>query len=570
MLSVIRFPFRFLRSRRARWVVAVVIGIGALGGLANTAIVSVINQMLAQTDAPSSRSIGLFLGLCLFVPVSRYLSTMLLVRLTENAVYEARKAMAREILAAPLRQLESLGSHRLLATVTEDVRAISESLAVFPTLCLNLAILAGAILYLGWLSGSALIVFLLFLVFGIITYQIPLQRALHHLRISRAAWDGLVQKVQGLTFGIKELKLSRRRREDFLQQGLEKVAGEFRTANLSGQKIATMAHSWGQILFFLAIGVLVIVVPRFREIPPQALVGYTLTILYLAAPLETILGLMPMFARATAAVDSVQSLGLELDPSAGSTEASADDSRATWRELRLTEVTHAYNHGRKDPGDDFSVGPISLTFRPGEIVFLVGGNGSGKTTLAKLLLGLYEPTSGEICLDGRTVSAETREAYRQSFSAVFSDFFLFAELYGIEAEQLDERALEYLRRLQLDHKVEVRNGALSTIELSQGQRKRLALLSAYLEDRPILVFDEWAADQDPYFKQVFYTHLLPELRRRNKGVIAITHDDHYYRVADRIVKLDGGRVEFDGSVEEYLARPPAWPERELQNLAVQV
>ena len=565
MLNIVQFPLRFIHDSRARWIVTGVVVIGILGGLANTAIVGVINQMLARKDALSPHSISLFLGLCVLVPVSRYVSTMLLVRLTEDAVFEARRTMAREILAAPLRQLESLGSHRLLATVTEDVRAISESLAVFPTLCLNLAILASAIVYLGWLSGSALIVFLVFLVFGVITYQLPLQRAVRHLRISRAAWDGLVQKVQGLTFGIKELKLSRRRREDFLQRGLESVAGEFRAANMRGHTVATVAHSWGQILFFLAIGVLVIVVPRFQEVQPAALIGYTLTILYLAAPLETILGLMPMFGRAAAAVDAVQSLGLSLDPSVPSGETAVAENRATWRELRLHEIIHAYDSAQ---GESFSVGPISLTFRPGEIVFLVGGNGSGKTTLAKLLLGLYEPTSGEIRLDGRTVSEENREAYRQSFSAVFSDFFLFEELYGLDAQRLDERALEYLKHLQLDHKVEVRNGAFSTIELSQGQRKRLALLSAYLEDRPILVFDEWAADQDPYFKQIFYTHLLPELRRQNKGVIAITHDDHYYQVADRIVKLDGGTVEFDGSVEEYLARPRGWAEPEPQTLAV--
>jgi putative ATP-binding cassette transporter len=102
-----------------------------------------------------------------------------------------------------------------------------------------------------------------------------------------------------------------------------------------------------------------------------------------------------------------------------------------------------------------------------------------------------------------------------------------------------------LRWLALDHKVRVTDQRLSTTDLSQGQRRRLALLTAYLEDRPFYVFDEWAADQDPHYKQIFYTELLPELRARGKGVAVITHDDRYFHLGDRIVKLhDGQIVEF--------------------------
>ena len=187
---------------------------------------------------------------------------------------------------------------------------------------------------------------------------------------------------------------------------------------------------------------------------------------------------------------------------------------------------------------------------PGELVFVVGGNGSGKTTLGKLLVGLYTPESGEISLDGVAVGPENVEDYRQLFSAVFSDFYLFDRLLGLEAPNLDDRARGYLHMLQLAHKVSVRDGAFSTIDLSQGQRKRLALLTAYLEDRPVYLFDEWGADQDPIFREVFYRQFLPALRERGKTAIVISHDDRYFDVADRLIELEYGRVRSESGARQ--------------------
>jgi putative ATP-binding cassette transporter len=211
--------------------------------------------------------------------------------------------------------------------------------------------------------------------------------------------------------------------------------------------------------------------------------------------------------------------------------------------LELAGVEHTYYLEKENRS--FTLGPISLSLNMGELVFLTGGNGSGKTTLAKLLMGLYIPELGEILVDGKSVTDESRDAYRQSFSAVFSDYFLFDSLLGVESAEVDKQAHAYLEELQLNHKVEIKDGVFSTTDLSAGQRKRLALLTAYMEDRPVYIFDEWAADQDPQFKETFYYQLLPELRSRGKLVIVISHDDRYYHVADRIIKLDYGKVEYD-------------------------
>ena len=311
------------------------------------------------------------------------------------------------------------------------------------------------------------------------------------------------------------------------------------------------AAAWGHLLFFLVIGVLLFARPAFIDAGRDVLVGYTLVLLYLMGPLQALLDQLPNLGRAEVAVQKIRTLGFQLaehgdeDLEAGRFEA--DGGSAGWRRLELDGVTHTYHSVDGDRA--FTLGPVDFTLEPGELVFLVGGNGSGKTTLAKLLVGLYAPDGGELRVDGEPVPPEEVDAYRQLFSVVFGDFYLFDRLLGLEGTDLDERARRYLEELQIGHKVAVRDGALSTVDLSQGQRKRLALLTAYLEDRPIYLFDEWAADQDPVFKDVFYREVLPELARRGKAVVAISHDDRYYPLAHRVVKLADGRVEYDGPAE---------------------
>jgi putative ATP-binding cassette transporter len=523
---------------RASWRIALLAGlIGAVSGGASAALVAVISRSLENAATSSTALIGLFSTLCVVILLTRIASHMLLCRLTVNSTSKLRLGLCERILKSPLRHLEQIGEHRMLASLTNDVAVISQAMNGVPYLGINLVILVCGAVYLGSLSPALVAGAAVFCLLGMAVYWYSSTWADRYVERARAAQDGLFKDIRDLIEGLKELKTNHRRRDAFFARvgESERVVRE---RQFVGDSLYDAAVSWGRLMFFIAVGLLLFVWPRIAQVEPETLSAYTLTIFYLMSPLEQIMSWLPTMAWASTSVGQIERLGLMLDEQQPETTALSVIPR--WEQFELAGVTHRYR--REGQPHDFVLGPIDLTFSPGEIVFIVGGNGSGKTTLAKLITGLYLPEDGEIYLDDQPIGAETRESYRQLFSVVFDGAVIFDKLWGLEAADLDQRAREYLRDLQLDHAVSVSDGVLSTTNVSRGQRKRLALLTAYLEDRPVYVFDEWAADQDPAFRQAFYLRLLPELRNRGKTVIAITHDDRYFACADRIVKLEEGKV----------------------------
>ncbi|MGB9177754.1 MAG: cyclic peptide export ABC transporter [Pyrinomonadaceae bacterium] len=536
-----------LRNSRSNFFIAIIAGV--ISGVANTGLLALITATLSSSHYSRSTLVWGFVALCLIAPLTRILSELVLIHLGQQAVFELRKQLSQRILAIPLRQLEEIGPHRLTVALTDDVNSITGAIIFIPILCINIAVVIGCLIYLGMLSWTVFLAVLGSIVLGVISYQLPVMKAMRYLRLAREEEDKLFGHFRALVEGFKEFKIHRERRRAFLSEELQSTATAFRQHNITGMAIYTIASSWGQLLVFIVIGLLLFVMPNVGSVSALALTGYTLTILYMMTPLQVIMNTLPNIGRANVALNKVEELGLTLAAHPDTDGASTDEAttrasqQAAVESLELKGVTHTYHLGEEE--NNFILGPLDLSFRGGEVVFLIGGNGSGKTSLAKLLLGLYTPETGEILLNGRPVTDENREDYRQHFSAVFADFYLFEKLLGLESSELETKARDFLVRLQLDHKVQLQENELSTIKLSQGQRKRLALLTAYLEDRPIYLFDEWAADQDPGFKEMFYLQLLPELKARGKTVFVISHDDHYYSTSDRLIKLDYGQVESD-------------------------
>ncbi len=529
-----------LRNSRGIMVLAVIAGL--ISGASNTGLLAVITAAMGNVYSRQTL-IWAFVALCIIAPVSRVVSELLLVQLGQKAVFDLRMKLSRQILQVPLRKLEELGPHRLTVALTDDVLAISNAIILVPILVINIAVVIGCLIYLSWLSWTAFLAVLAFIVLGIATYQLPIIVATRSIRLAREQEDSLFRHFHALVEGIKELKIHNRRQEQFLNDTLQSTATSFRRHNVKGMAVYGMAASWGQLLVFIVIALLIFLMPDMTSAGTLVITGFALTILYMMTPLQVIMNTLPNLGRASVALNKVETLGLSLKAETPDVAVSADDQKLRFDSLQLVNVRHSY-HVEGEP-NSFTLGPLDLTFNSGEVVFFVGGNGSGKTTLAKLLIGLYSPESGEIRLNNQSITDANRHLYHQYFSVVFADFYLFEALLGLDSPELESKARQYLKRLQLDQKVRIEGTKFSTTQLSHGQRKRLALLTAYLEDRPVYVFDEWAADQDPLFKEIFYLQLLPELKARGKTVFVISHDDHYYFVGDRIIKLDYGKIEYD-------------------------
>ena len=525
---------------------AIAILTGFISGASSAALIALASRAIGSGGDIGSIT-GLFITLAIVSLVTSVVSQVALVRLSQDAVFNLRLGLSRQILSSELSHLEQLGNARTLATLTEDVNAVANAVALFPYLCIDLATIVGSFAYICWLSWQGFLMVMGLFVLAIVTTQLLLKRGYQFLKLAREDQDQLFRHFRTITDGIKELKLHYDRRQAFLSNDLEAASASYRRHNVSALILFSMASSWGRLIFFFAIGFVLFALPQVLSVPLQTLSGYVLIFTYATLPLEKLVSKLPVLSQANISLQKIDLLGLSLRSKAEANTVPASVN-PDWKRLEFRGITHHYDR----PGEEssFALGPIDLAFRPGELVFIVGGNGSGKSTLSKLVTGLYIPDQGEIWLDGQPITAENREWYRQHFSAIYADFYLFDRLLGINNSNLDAQAQTYLKQLHLDHKVTITNGRLSTIALSQGQRKRLSLLTAYLEERPIYLFDEWASDQDPMFRELFYTEFLPQLKHQGKTIFVISHDDHYFHVADRMIKLDYGTIEYDKSVND--------------------
>ena len=533
------FGFLLQHARGTLWWL---VGAGLAAGAFSAALLALINRTLASQAQPAWWLAIAFIALALGKIVASFGAQLMLARFTQGTILELSLTLARKVLDAPLRMLERRGPGHILTTLTDDVSALAWAVQCIPQLAMNIAIVIGCGLYLAWLSPPLFAAVVAVTVAGTAVYHWQHTRAfrvIHRARDERATLNG---HFRSLTQGLKELMLHAGRRDAFLRDDVRAAAQAFRRSNLGATSRYAMAEAWTQLLYHALIALVLFGAPLAVAPTPEVLTGYVFAMLYLMSPVWSIIGTVPTVARGQVALQAIERLGVELD-NHGANALVAESVATTARPpaLALRAVSFQYE---PEPGVNapFQLGPLDIELRPGELVFVAGGNGSGKSTLVKVLCGLYTPSSGRIEVNGVALDDATRSAYRELFSVVFSDFHLFRALHGIEPERLQREAAHYLRQLQLEAKVSVRDGAYSTIDLSQGQRKRLALVTAYLEDRPIVVFDEWAADQDPEYKRIFYARLLPELRERGKTVIVITHDDRYFHLGDRVLKLEDGRI----------------------------
>jgi len=488
-------------------------------------------------DVSHARLAGFFLLVCLLILVTRALAAIIMTRVSLDLATALRHRLAYRIVRSTYPKLEDLGQSKLMVTLTADVRVIVAGAEVVPQLLTNGVMLAGLLAFLSYIDTRVFIFVLEATAFGVVTFQLPVMLANRHFRRSRKLYDDVEKGLRGLVLGVKELQLDRRKRDGYFSKILVPGDQDLLATDKRARTILFVANSYGDLLFFFAIGTIAFVFVNYHSIAASDLIAVVMVLLYMTTPISIILNALPRLSMASVSLRKIEEVLGELPENV---EVERSLQPRPWNKVSFDKVT--YKHRSSKSHESFVVGPLDFSVEKGQITFIVGGNGSGKSTLCKILSLHYPPESGQIRFGDHQVDEHSGDDLRQGIAMIVSDFHLFDRLlYAVDDDQL---ALinHYLKKFGIADKVSVNDGVFSTTELSDGQRKRLALVASFVDDKELYLLDEWAADQDPAFKKVFYTEILQDLKARGKAVVVVSHDDRYFDVADQIIIMEEGHI----------------------------
>jgi putative pyoverdin transport system ATP-binding/permease protein len=478
----------------------------------------------------------------LAVLIGRF-SRATVAKLTSQSIMRMRRRLVRSVLHLPLLGLETIGPTRLSVAFSSDLLSVATAVRNLASLSANTAMLVGCFAYIGWLSIREMILtgsLALICIVGAVVLRSLEKR---HRLAAREAWDRVLTVFRMLLDGIKQLKLNRSLARRVLLSFEDSVREQQRSAAARG-RYSELVESWTQSMFYVILGTAVFG-PYGAEASLRLGFGL-LIVLQIRRPLRALIADSAAFSDALVAFERLSDLGLTLGEGQREPDGpqTAPALSRDWRNLDLKGVHFSY--GGEESKNGFTLGPMDMTLRRGEVVFVAGGNGSGKTTLVKVLTGLYPPTGGTIELDGVSVDDRNIHWYRRKFAVAFSDFCLFEGVADLQLDDLGREMNWLTSRLKLTREMLTAPASQNeSTPLTSGERGRIALLRAVVEDRPVFVFDQWAVDQDHAYKDFFYQEFLPKLRNARKMVVVISDDERYFHTADRLLWLERGE-------------PPVW------------
>jgi putative pyoverdin transport system ATP-binding/permease protein len=534
-MTIIRLFRQHLASHWVRFLM-----FAALSGLSSATVLASINTAannLHDRDVVIRWLIILILSILIYA-VSQKGLMLLAANVAENFVQQMRVVFLTRLNSAELPEIEALNRGELYSCLSSEMQAISDGALQLMVIGQALVLIIITMAYLAFISLPALFIAAFFVAIAVSFYLACFRQLNSELRESFVLQTRLMELFTDFVEGFKEVKLSIGRSTELANE-ISQLASVLATKRLSIAYLHTKAYISGQITFFLLPGTIVFVVPMFIQVSAQTVVMMTTSVLFLIGPITAVVGGLPIVQRVNSAAESILLVQNRLSQ-IGKAPTESQFTLAGFDQIELNDVSYKYPGSGGERG--FSMEPVNLLINRGRVVFITGGNGSGKSTLLKLITGLYGPSSGVIKLDGYNIDRQNIDLYRSLFSAIFSDYHLFKKLYGLPEFRPEDTA-KLFQLLEIEGKSHIAGRTFSTVALSSGQRKRLAMIALMLEDKPICVFDEWAADQDPHFREKFYREILPLLRAAGKTVIAVTHDDRYFDVADVQLHLEEGRVQ---------------------------
>lgn len=520
---------------RRRLVIATV-----AAGLAMGAVMAVVNTVTDQ-DKQESVQWELFAAFVLGCAVFLYAkghALNLTTALVEDLLNRMRVRFADKIRRLDLAAYERIGRPRIYTALTRDVQTLSEAGTMIVHGASSAVMLIFSALYIAYLSLLAFLITLVLFGAAIYFYKRSQETSGDLWRRATESEGRFHDGLGHLLDGFKEVKMNSRRGDELLLDHIAERSREAEALKIQSGRRFNAGANITNIFFYLLMGTMVFGLPQNIESASVAAKVINV-IIFVGSAVEIVLKALPMLAKSNMALGNLEGLEHDLDQALDKPEA--PPVVAAPRLESIAAVGASYTYFDRDGNAVFTIGPFDLALPAGKIHFIVGGNGSGKSTLVKLLTRLYEPRSGRILWDGREVTRANAADYRNLFSTIFADFHLFDRLYG-QRGVARERVEALLREMDIDSKTTFDDGRFSTLDLSTGQRKRLAMVAARLEDKPVYVFDEWAADQDPEFRRHFYEVLLPGLKAEGRTLIVVTHDDRYFHVADQVVFMEEGRV----------------------------
>jgi putative ATP-binding cassette transporter len=539
---LLNFPLvKLLRRGSTRFNLEMV-AIVVFAGLTNAGVLAIINAAAenARNEAANGQLLLMFgVTIALYVYCQRFIMFASITEV-ERLLGGIRIQVADRIRKADLAAIEQVGRSDIYGIISRELQSVSQAAGTLIVAAQSIMMVLFTVVYLSVLSRTAFVVTVIVTWIALVMHFRKAGELNTMLHETQRKENEFLGTLSHLLDGFKEMRMSRARSSDIFNH-VRMVSKTVEDAKTRSSTNFAAHFIFAQVAFYALLASIVFLLPRMGVVNGAVVLKLTAAILFIIGPLSGIVNAIPVYSAANVAAANIFALEQRLEESSAPDQNGRPEAAlpAAFTEFELKRVTFQYpEHGR---GGSFHLGPLDLRVSAGETLFIIGGNGSGKSTMMKTLVGLYHPSSGALVMDGTLITAETAAWYRSHFTVVFSDYHLFDRLYGFEHVS-PARVNELLKLMQIEDKTAFEDGRFSTLELSSGQRKRLALVVALLEDRPILVLDEWAADQDPPFRKFFYEHILADLKRQGKTVIAVTHDDRYFSVADRIVKMEYGQL----------------------------